>query len=109
MKYTIGFILVLFIVSSSNAENLERSTITSCTYQAGIAREIQTIRQTEGDDWSTFEKKIKKIYKEGQGRIDLLAIAKGVYRQPIKRPINDVFAITFDACVKLTNGTAETA
>lgn len=109
MKYTISFILALFIALSSNAENLERSTITSCTYQAGTAREIQTIRQTEGDNWSIFEKKIKKIYKEGQGRTDLLAIAKSVYRQPIKKPISEVYAITFDACVKLTKGTAETA
>ncbi|MDC9725788.1 MAG: hypothetical protein PSN44_07740, partial [Gammaproteobacteria bacterium] len=73
------------------------------------AREIQAIRQTEGDDWSQFEKKVKKIYKEGQGRTDLLAIAKMVYLQPTEASINEVYDKTFSACVKLTEGEADSA
>lgn len=109
MQYIVSFILTLFIISPAHAEEIKRSTMTSCAYQAGTAREIQTIRQTEGDDWSQFEKKVKKIYKEGQGRTDLLAIAKMVYLQPTEASINEVYDKTFSACVKLTEGEADSA
>lgn len=55
--------IVCVSIGSVQAENLEHGTITSCAYQAGTAYEIQKIRQTEGDDWETFETKIKSIYK----------------------------------------------
>jgi len=109
MQYKISFILVLVFAYPSYAEEMDRSTITSCTYQAGTAREIQIIRQSEGDDWLQFEQKVKKIYKDGQGRTDLLAIAKSVYRQPVKATEGDVYDKVFKACVKLTEGTAGSA
>jgi len=76
--------------------------MTSCEYQAGTASEIQTIRQTEGDDWSEFEQNIKKIYKDGQGRDDLLVIAQSVYQQPIDTLPIEVHDNAFIACVKRT-------
>jgi len=109
MQYKISLIVALILISPSHAADMERSTMTSCAYQAGTAREIQTIRQTEGDDWSAFEQKVNKIYKDGQGRTDLLAIAKNVYQQPIKTPLSKVYDMTFNACVKLTEGTADSA
>lgn len=109
MQYKVSFILALVFTYPSYAEEMERSTITSCAYQAGTAREIQIIRQSEGDNWSKFEQKVKKIYKEGQGRTDLLAIAKSVYRQPVKATESDVYDKVFKACVKLTEGSADSA
>jgi len=109
IRYKISFILALFVTLTINAGEMERSTMTSCAYQAGTAREIQTIRQTEGDDWSQFEQKVKEIYADGQGRTDLLAIAKSVYRQPVKTNISDVYDMVFKACVKLTEGSAASA
>lgn len=109
MQYKVSFISVLFVICPIHAEEIQRSTMTSCAYQAGTAREIQTIRQTEGDDWSQFEQKVMKIYKKGQGRTDLLAIAKMVYLQPTEVSVNEVYAKTFSACVKLTEGEADSA
>jgi len=109
MRTKIGFVWLLFFTSTLNAAEMERSTMTSCAYQAGTAREIQTIRQTEGDDWGQFEQKVKEIYKDGQGRTDLLAIAKNVYRQSVKTNISKVYDIVFKECVKLTEGTADSA
>lgn len=99
-------LLLLVLVSSiANAdEELERGTITSCAYQAGTAREVQTIRQTEGDDWLHFEQKINKIYKDTQGRRDLLAIAKMVYLQSPETVPDDVYNTTFTSCVKHAQG-----
>ena len=109
MHHKISFILALLLSYSIHAEEIKRSTMTSCAYQAGTAREIQTIRQAEGDDWTRFEEKVKKIYKDGQGRTDLLAIGKMVYLQPTETTISDVYEKTFSACVKLTEGTADSA
>jgi len=109
MHTKISVFVALMLTSTSHAAELDRSTMTSCAYQAGTAREIQTIRQSEGDGWVEFEQKVNKIYQDGQGRTDLLAIAKSVYRQPIKTPLSDVYDMTFNACVKLTEGTANSA
>ncbi len=110
MRHNQIVILALIIISPIiQAEEMEKHTITSCAYQAGTAREIQTIRQTEGDDWSKFEINVKKIYKDGQGRTDLLAIAKMVYLQPMETSTNNIYDKTFSACVKLTEGTAPSA
>jgi len=109
MHHKISFIFALLLSYPIHAEEIKRSTMTSCAYQAGTAREIQTIRQAEGDDWTKFEKKVKKIYKDGQGRTDLLAIAKMVYLQPTETSTSDVYEKTFSACVKLTEGTADSA
>ena len=105
MQHKIMVILILAFALPIHAEEMERSTITSCAYQAGTAREIQTLRQTEGDDWSQFEQKIMKIYKDGQGRNDLLVIAKRVYLQPSKMLPTDVYSDIFDACVQRIQGT----
>lgn len=110
-KYRV-IIPVLFsslLISYVYAEEIERSTMTSCAYQAGTAREIQIIRQKEGEDWQSFERNVKKIYQDGQGRTDLLAIAKNVYLNPISTSTQEIYKRTFDACVKLTQGTAESA
>jgi len=109
MQYKTLSLLVFIISAPSYAEEMERLTMTSCAYQAGTAREIQTIRQTEGDDWSLFEQKVKTIYQDGQGRSDLLAIAKTVYLQPTRTSVDDIYQTIFKACVQRTNGTDESA
>jgi len=106
MQYKIIMICVLMFTSATYAaDELERGTITSCVYQAGTAREIQTIRQAEGDDWTQFEQKVNMIYADGQGRADLLAIAKRVYRHPTKLSPTEVHKDMFDACVARVKGT----
>lgn len=105
MQYKHILILALFFTSPNYAEEMERGTITACAYQAGTAREIQSIRQIEGDDWSQFEQKVKSIYKDGQGRTDLLAIAKKVYLQPTDALPTDVYDKAFTACVQRIQGT----
>lgn len=106
MQYKKIMIFALIFTSAAYAaEELERGTITSCVYQAGTAREIQTIRQAEGDDWPQFEQKVNMIYADGQGRSDLLAIAKRVYRHPAKLSPTEVHKDMFDACVERIKGT----
>jgi len=109
MKYITLLLLVLMSSPASSEEDLEHSAITSCAYQAGTAREIQNIRQVEGDDWSQFEQKIKKIYKDTQGRYDLLAIGKIVYLEPLKSLPDAVYEQTFSSCVKHRLGKDKTA
>lgn len=109
MKYLALLLFALVSTTASSDEELEHSTITSCAYQAGTAREIQNIRQTDGDDWPQFEQKIKKIYKDTQGRNDLLAIGKIVYLEPIKRLPDAVYEYTFNSCVKHIQGKDKSA
>lgn len=109
MKHMILFLLVSVSSSASADEELERAAITSCAYQAGTAREIQNIRQVEGDDWSQFVQKINKIYKDTQGRNDLLAIGKIVYLEPLKRLPDAVYEQTFNNCVKRLQGKDKSA
>jgi len=97
------FFLLLFS-SVVNAEEMERLTITSCAYQAGTAREIQNIRQSEGDDWSHFEQKVMTIYQDTQGRTDLLAIAKNVYLKSPEVSSDQIHDIIFSDCVKRSEG-----
>lgn len=109
MKYITLLLLALVSTTVSSDEELERSAITTCAYQAGTAREIQNIRQLEGDDWSQFEQKIKKIYRDTQGRYDLLAIGKIVYLEPLKRLPDAVYEHTFNSCVKHIQGKDKSA
>jgi len=109
MKHISLFLLVLVSSSAISDEELEHSVITSCAYQAGTAREIQNIRQVEGDDWSQFEQKIKKIYKDTQGRYDLLAIGKIVYLEPLKSLPDTVYEHTFSSCVRHRQGKDQSA
>jgi len=109
MKHISLLLLVLVSNSAIGDEELEHSVITSCAYQAGTAREIQTIRQVEGDDWPQFEQKIKKIYKDTQGRDDLLAIGKIVYLEPLRNIPDMVYEHTFSSCVKHRQGKDTTA
>lgn len=109
MKQIILFFLVLVSSSAISAEEIEHSTITSCAYQAGTAREIQNIRQVEGDEWAQFEQKIKKIYKDTQGRYDLLTIGKMVYLEPLKNLPDVVYEHTFTSCVKHSQGKDQSA
>ncbi len=105
MKYINSTLIMFLMVCNAMAEDLERNTITSCAYQAGTAYEIQNIRQTEGDDWETFEKKIKSLYKDTQGRDDLLAIGKRVYIYPADTPTDEIHDAIFQACVSRQQGT----
>jgi len=105
MKHLVMMTFACILVGSAQAENLEHGTITSCVYQAGTAYEIQKIRQTEGDDWETFETKIKSIYKDSQGRDDLLQIAKQVFIHPNSKSADFIHDQIFDACVKRQQGT----
>lgn len=99
-----ALILVLF-AASIQAEPLDRHNITSCAYQAGTAYEIQNIRQQEGHDWEQFEANIKNIYKDSQGREDLLAIAERVFIQPADTPADAIHDQIFNACVQRQQGT----
>ena len=98
VKFKSLFILTLLMTNVANAEEMERSTITSCAYQAGTAREIQTIRQNEQDSWAEFEQNVKTIYQDGQGRRDLLVIAKQVYSQPENTSTDTIYNDIFSAC-----------
>lgn len=90
---------------SVHAEEMQRGTITSCAYQAGTAYEIQKIRQTEGDDWQTFEANIKKIYADSQGRDDLLIIAKRVFIYPPEKSLDFIHDEILNACIARQQGT----
>ncbi|HEC58903.1 hypothetical protein LCGC14_1209140 [marine sediment metagenome] len=109
MKHLILFLSILVSSTAIADEEIEHSTITSCAYQAGTAREIQTIRQVEGDEWPQFEQKIKKIYKDTQGRYDLLAIGKIVYLEPLNNLPDVVYEHTFSTCVKHAQGRDKSA
>jgi len=99
-----SIVLAMAFCSTLQAEEMERLTITSCAYQAGTAREVQNIRQSEGDSWVQFKQKVLSIYSDTQGRTDLLAIAKNVYLQSIELPSAQVHDIIFSDCVKRTQG-----
>lgn len=90
--------------STGHAEEIQRSTITSCAYQAGTAREIQELRQAEQPDWQTFESNILKIYKDTQGREDLLNIARRVFIRSLETTPFEVHDEIFQACVNRVNG-----
>lgn len=105
MKYLYCLMMLCLMSSLAIADDLERNTITSCAYQAGTAYEIQKIRQTEGDDWATFEEKIKSIYKDTQGRKDILTIGHRVYIYPVDTPLDEVHDDIFQACVERQQGT----
>lgn len=91
--------------STSLAADIQRGTITSCAYQAGTAYEIQKIRQTEGDNWDKFKANINKIYKDSQGRDDLLVIARRVFINPVDTSADKVHEQIFNACVERQQGT----
>lgn len=99
------FIFAALFTASTQAEPLERGNITSCAYQAGTAFEIQKIRQNEGHDWDQFEANIKKIYKDSQGRDDLLVIAERVFIQPVDTPADAIHDQAFNACIERQQGT----
>lgn len=100
--------IALLLLSSSNliqAQPLERGNITSCAYQAGTAYEIQHIRQQEGHNWKKFEANIKQIYKNSQGRDDLLAIAERVFIQSADTPADVIHDQIFESCIQRQQGT----
>lgn len=99
--WLIGFLLSVNL----SAQEIQRGTITSCAYQAGTALEIQKIRQSEGDNWASFEAKIKQIYEESQGRTDLLIIAERVFVEPAEKTADDIHEQIFNACVQRQQGT----
>jgi hypothetical protein len=105
MNY-LNYIILCLIISTPtiNAEEIEKGTITSCAYQAGTAREVQTIRQSEGDEWIAFEAKVKSMYSDTQGRTDLLTIAKNVYLKPAEQSAAEIYSFIFSACVKRYEG-----
>lgn len=99
------YILSVVFMTSVQADDLERGTITSCAYQAGTAFEIQKIRQIEGDNWDKFEANIKQIYKKSQGRTDLLIIAERVFVEPATKSADQIHEQIFNACVARQQGT----
>ncbi len=109
MNYLKLSILCSIFISPLHAEEIEKGTITSCAYQAGTAREVQSIRQSEGDDWLIFEQKVKSIYSDTQGRTDLLAIAKNVYLKPVDVNSAEIYRSIFSACVKRAEGNEPSA
>jgi len=105
MMYRYLLITLVCLTTPAIAEDLERSNITSCAYQAGTAFEIQKIRQSETDNWAEFERNIKQIYKDTQGRQDLLSIAERVFIQPSTESPDAIHELMFNACVARQQGT----
>jgi len=99
------WVVTILLAANLSAQDLQRGTITSCAYQAGTALEIQKIRQAEGDNWEAFETKINKMYKDSQGRTDLLIIAERVFVEPLEKSADDVHDQIFNACVQRQQGT----
>ncbi|HET8807196.1 MAG TPA: hypothetical protein VFM76_02345 [Methylophaga sp.] len=99
------FVILLSLATAPLAAEMQRGTITSCAYQAGTAYEIQKIRQTEGDDWKSFEDNINKIYADSQGRDDLLLIAKQVFIYPADKSLEFIHDKILDACIARQQGT----
>lgn len=97
--------LFLLCNSALQAQGLERGNITSCAYQAGTAFEIQQIRQQEGHNWEEFEANINLIYKDSQGRDDLLAIAERVFIHPADTSADQIHDEIFESCVARQRGT----
>ena len=105
MKFKMLFIFLALASGSTSADDrLERSEMTGCSYEAGTAREVQKIRQSEGDDWQHFEQKIQQMYGDTQGRKDLLDVAKMVYLEPAVTLPDEVYSRTFDRCLKHAQG-----
>ena len=109
MQYKIWIVLLVMFTTPLHSKEVERLTVTSCAYQAGTAREIQTIRQTEGDEWPQFKLQVMKIYGDSQGRTDLLAIAKRVYQRAITTAPQAVHDDVFAACLQRDQGTEPSA
>jgi hypothetical protein len=105
IKHTIKILLglTLLFCSLTRAEQTPPLTIASCEFQAHTARQVQTLRLTEGDDWSQFEQNVKKLYQDGQGRTDLLTVAEQVYLTPLNLSADEVYAEMLSACVELVN------
>jgi hypothetical protein len=86
-----------------SANEVDRSTVLTCSYAGGVARETQNIRQSEHDDWATFESKVRKIYKDDEGLHNLLVIARTVYDfAPKDADSDDIFDSVFDRCLDNT-------
>lgn len=103
---TACFLIVSSLLTTFvKAEPIERGNITSCAYQAGTAYEIQHIRQKEGHNWDKFEANIKKIYRDSQGRDDLLMIAERVFIQSVDTPADTIHDQIFNACLQRQQGT----
>lgn len=98
-------LLLSLFATALQAEEMQRSTITSCAYQAGTAYEIQKIRQAEGDKWPEFEANINKIYADSQGRDDLLEIAKRVFIYPGEKSLEFIHDEILNACIARQKGT----
>lgn len=96
---------ILLLSTSLSAQPLERGNITSCAYQAGTAYEIQRIRQLESHDWNEFEANINQIYKDSQGRTDLLVIAERVFIHPVETSRDLIHDEIFNSCVERQQGT----
>ncbi|MFW5450978.1 MAG: hypothetical protein ACKE9I_05210 [Methylophagaceae bacterium] len=94
MKYKISLIVTLLFTSPIQAE----ATVTTCAYKGGMARQIQELRQVEADDWAQFEQRINEIYKEGEGRDNLLEVAKNVYTHPVDISPDEVYENIFAVC-----------
>lgn len=93
-------IFLLLISTQLGAQEVTKQSTITCTYASGIARETQNIRQMEHDDWATFEQKTRAMFKNDQGLINLLTIAKTVYDYaPIATDVTDVFNAVFDSCI----------
>lgn len=92
-------LLFLLLSIQVQAQPIERGNITSCAYQAGTAYEIQHIRQQQGHNWEQFEANIRQIYKDSQGRDDLLVIAQRVFIHPAETPADTIHDEIFESCV----------
>lgn len=105
MKHQLLAVTSALFILPAHADVMERSTITSCAYQAGTAYQIQNIRQTEGDNWSEFEANIRKIYADSQGREDMLVIAKQVFIYPADKSLDFIHDAILKACIARQQGT----
>ncbi len=93
-------IFLLLISTQLSAQEVTKQSTFTCAYAGGIARETQNIRQIEHDDWSTFEQKTRSIFKDDQGLVNLLTIAKTVYDfAAVDLDDSVVFNAVFDSCM----------
>jgi len=99
LRGLIGGLLLLLISFGVYAEDPDKQKIERCTYLAGIAREVQVIRQT-GVGYEQFASDTSSIYKVDEGYFIVLAVAGKVYDLVgFDVDSDDVFESLFDYCI----------
>lgn len=100
MRGLVGLLTLLLLSTTIYAEELQKVEIEKCTYLAGVAREVQIVRQT-GVTYNQFVKETSRIYKRDEGYLIILAIADRVYAVVgVDIEPSRVFESLFDFCIQ---------